>query len=138
MGLRCLWASALLAAASGVSVRAQSEKSAPPPPQQPLTIPMPERHPEAFATMPLRIAPDMPLVPLAHVRQRGNGPIPVVLIPGLASDSLAEGAQFGDGLWLRNAEDAVLKMIEERHAMQGPDRAVREFLAGQSVEGKAK
>lgn len=85
------------------------------------------------------------ITPLAHVEERGNGPITLILVPGLSCDwrvyetfmerskdryrmfavtlpgfggseppKLPEGAGIASGVWLDNAEAAILKLIDER------------------------
>lgn len=95
------------------------------------------------AVAPKASAAPAALTPLAHVEVAGDGPIPVVLIPGLACDWTVFRAfmdrnkdrytmyavtlpGFGgsnpppetpdpaDGSWLANAEQAVIAMIQER------------------------
>lgn len=102
--------------------------------------------------------PQVPFVPLAHVEVRGSGPIPMVLIPGLACDwsvfdtFMTRNEQhytmfavtlpgFGGSAppavpptpptgdaWLTNAELAILKLVEDRKL----DRPV---IVGHSMGG---
>lgn len=91
-------------------------------------------------------APRVPFTPIPHVEVMGNGPVPVLLIPGIAQDwtvfksfgmrnsaryttyavtlpgfggtepaPLPENSHFKDLPVLRNAIEALLRLVEERH-----------------------
>jgi pimeloyl-ACP methyl ester carboxylesterase len=85
------------------------------------------------------------VTPLSHIEERGNGPITLILVPGLSCDwsvydtfmarnaskyrmlavtlpgfgcsnppPLADGSSPMDGAWLKNAQAAILKLIDDR------------------------
>ncbi len=114
-----------------------STPSTPPPPAPPPTV--------QRAKLP-DWAPRVPFTPMAHVEVIGNGPIPLLLIPGIAQDwtvfqsfgqrnrdryttyavtlpgfggtleaPLPENSHFKDLPVLRNAVEALLNLIENRH-----------------------
>jgi pimeloyl-ACP methyl ester carboxylesterase len=137
---RIVWLLLLVSAAAG---RAAAQDA---PPQAPPTAAPPSSRIET------------PVTPFGHVEQHGEGPIPMVLIPGLVTDWTIyrgfmernaarytmfavtlpgfggteappdPGAPFSAGGWLENSEAAVLKLVEDRHLE-------RPVLVGQSMGG---